>query len=69
MKAAGIAGVQRRRYRKTMDSAHDLPIAPNILSRQFDVTAIATTEHVRSDSDGPMAVDEPARAGVWALSR
>jgi len=46
MKAAGIAGVQRRRYRKTMDSAHDLPIAPNMLSRQFDVTAIATTERI-----------------------
>jgi len=44
--ALGIAGVQRRRYRKTTDSAHDLPIAPNILARQFDVTAIATTERV-----------------------
>jgi len=46
MKAAGIAGVQRRRYRKTTDSTHDFPIAPNTLARQFDVTTIETTERV-----------------------
>ena len=44
MKAAGISGVQRRRYRKTTDSAHDFPIAPNTLARRFDVTKIETTE-------------------------
>ena len=46
MKAAGISGVQRRRYRKTTDSTHDFPIAPNTLARRFDVTKIETTERV-----------------------
>jgi transposase InsO family protein len=37
MKKAGIECKQRRRYQVTTDSRHTLPLAENILSRQFDV--------------------------------
>ncbi len=51
----GLAPVYKRRYRVTTDSDHDLPIAANVLDRQFDgwatdrawagdVTYIATQE-------------------------
>jgi putative transposase len=46
MKAAGIAGVQRRRFRKTTDSGHDLPIAENILARRFDINIVGSTNRV-----------------------
>jgi transposase InsO family protein len=46
MKAAGIAGIRPRRFRKTTDSAHALPIAKNVLARSFDVTRIARTNSV-----------------------
>ncbi len=46
MKAAGIAGIQPRRFRKTTDSAHALPIANNVLARSFNVTQIAHTNSV-----------------------
>ena len=41
MKAAGIKGVAPRRFRKTTDSGHALPIAENLLDRRFDVKEIA----------------------------
>jgi transposase InsO family protein len=55
MKSAGIQGRSKRRFKRTTDSRHADPIAPNILDRQFevqapnevwvtDVTAIATWE-------------------------
>jgi len=37
MKVRGIEGIRPRRFRKTTDSAHDLPIADNLLARKFDV--------------------------------
>lgn len=51
MKERGIQGKKRRRFRKTTDSKHGLPVAPNLLARDFtqdapnkvwvtDVTAI-----------------------------
>ncbi len=40
MKSVGIAGITPRRFRITTDSAHDLPVAPNILARKFDVAEI-----------------------------
>ena len=43
MKAAGIAGIRPRRFRRTTDSAHALPIASNVLARSFDVMQIAQT--------------------------
>ncbi len=53
MKERGIQGKKRRRFRKTTDSNHGLPVPPNLLARDFtqdapnkawvtDVTAIYT---------------------------
>ena len=42
MKAPGIKGIAPRRFRKTTDSTHALPIAENILDRQFDIKEIAS---------------------------
>jgi putative transposase len=39
MKEAGLAGRMRRRFRKTTDSKHSFPIAPNVLERDFSTTA------------------------------
>lgn len=35
MRVAGLRGRIRRRFRKTTDSNHTLPIAPNLLNRRF----------------------------------
>lgn len=35
MREANLRGKIRRRFRKTTDSRHELPIAPNLLNRQF----------------------------------
>jgi putative transposase len=51
----GLAGRRRRRFRATTDSRHTLPVAPNVLDRQFaqpapdrawvtDITYISTGE-------------------------
>jgi len=40
MKSAGIEGIRPRRFRKTTDSSHTLPIAANILDRQFGITEV-----------------------------
>jgi len=39
MKQEGIRGVQKRRFVVTTDSNHTLPVAPNILERQFEALA------------------------------
>ena len=55
MQQQGIRARGKRRFKVTTDSAHDLPIAPNLLDRQFtvdapnkvwagDITYIATDE-------------------------
>jgi transposase InsO family protein len=55
MRGAGLVTKQKRRFRRTTDSAHDRPIAPNLLARNFepeapnvawagDVTYVATDE-------------------------
>lgn len=46
MKKAGIAGIRPRRFRKTTDSGHALPIAENVLARKFDVVEIAEKNRV-----------------------
>jgi len=46
MKAAGVAGIRPRRFRKTTDSDHGHPVAKNVLARAFDVKQIAQTNHV-----------------------
>lgn len=38
MRRAGIAVRQRRRYKLTTHSAHDHPVAPNVLQRDFSAT-------------------------------
>jgi putative transposase len=37
MRREGIAGRRKKRFRKTTDSKHPHPIAPNLLERKFDV--------------------------------
>ena len=55
MRQRGLAGRRRRRFRATTDSRHTLPVAPNVLDRQFvqpapdvawvtDITYILTGE-------------------------
>lgn len=38
MRQHAIVGRPKRRYRQTTDSAHDQPVAPNLLARQFSAT-------------------------------
>lgn len=40
MKHAGLSASVRRRFRKTTDSNHRSPVAPNVLGRAFDVGPI-----------------------------
>lgn len=39
MRKNGIRAKHKRRYKATTDSKHALPVAPNLLDRQFDVSA------------------------------
>jgi len=39
MRQNGLKAHQKRRFRKTTDSNHSFPIAPNVLERLFDVEA------------------------------
>jgi putative transposase len=39
MRQSGLKARQKRRFRKTTDSRHPFPIAPNIVEREFDVEA------------------------------
>jgi putative transposase len=39
MKANGIRARHKRRYKATTDSKHALPVAPNLLDRQFETSA------------------------------
>ena len=41
MRQQGLRGRAPRRYRATTDSAHALPIAPNVVERDFEVTALS----------------------------
>ena len=38
-KAAGIRCIHKRKFRVSTDSKHQLPIAPNLLGRQFNQLA------------------------------
>lgn len=55
MRQEGLAGVRRRRFKRTTQSRHNLPVAPNLLAQDFtspapnrkwvsDITFIPTTE-------------------------
>ena len=46
MKAAGIEGIRPRRFRKTTDSTHALPIAENVLNRNFDILKVGDVNRV-----------------------
>jgi transposase InsO family protein len=39
MKSLGLQARGKRRFKATTNSAHDLPIAPNLLARNFTVDA------------------------------
>ena len=39
MRERGIEARRKRRFRRTTDSNHTMPIAPNVLARQFDAKA------------------------------
>ena len=36
MKKAGVSVKRRKKFKRTTDSNHKLPIAPNLLNRQFE---------------------------------
>lgn len=38
MNKAGVSLKKRRKYKATTDSKHNLPVAPNLLNRQFEVS-------------------------------
>jgi len=38
MRANGVRAKHKRRYKVTTDSRHTLPVAPNLLNRQFETT-------------------------------
>ena len=38
MGLAGVKAKQKKKYKATTDSKHDLPVAPNLLERNFDVS-------------------------------
>ena len=46
MKAAKIAGISPRRFRKTTDSDHALQIAENVVARTFDVDVIGAKNRI-----------------------
>ena len=37
MKLAGVTAKQKKKFKATTDSKHNLPVAPNLLNRQFEV--------------------------------
>ena len=39
MKLAGVAAKQRKKFKATTDSNHQLPVAPNFLQRKFSIAA------------------------------
>ena len=41
-KELGLRCIQNRKFRATTNSAHDLPVAPNLLDQKFDVDAPGT---------------------------
>ena len=38
MRVAGVSVTRKKKFRVTTDSNHNLPVAPNLLNRQFDVS-------------------------------
>ena len=44
MRELRVKGIQRKRFRRTTNSKHEHPIAPNVLNRQFDPQKIAAPD-------------------------
>ena len=68
MRAAGLRAKARRAFRTTTDSAHTLPIAPNVLDRQF---AVAEARESRWPFDDAWVADItylPTREGWLYLA-
>ena len=38
MKLSGVEAKQKKKFKATTDSKHDLPVAPNLLERNFEVS-------------------------------
>jgi putative transposase len=54
MRDKGLVAVQRRRFKRTTQSAHSYPITPNLLERDFTVTArdrawVADITYIRTE--------------------
>lgn len=60
MRAAGLRAKARRAFRLTTDSAHTLPIAPNVLARQF-----AVAEAPGAAAPGAAAREPPPLDRAW----
>ncbi len=59
MKKAGVSVIHRKKFRITTDSKHHLPVAPNLLDRNFQVEqpdSVWCGEHYLSVDHGRMAV-------------
>lgn len=63
MQAAGLRAKARRAFRTTTHSAHTLPIAPNVLARQFAVAAAPG-----ADAPGPAEPQPLDRAWVGDIT-
>jgi putative transposase len=46
MKSAGLKGISPRRFRRTTDSNHTLPIADNLVGRRFKPAAVESSQAV-----------------------
>jgi len=78
MRAAGLQARRRRRFAVTTDSAHTLPIAPNVVARDFAVGGAVNTVWVSDTTYIPtregwlylaVVIDLASRAVVgWAAS-
>jgi putative transposase len=56
MQSAGIAGQQRRKFCRTTDSRHGLPVAANLLNCQFEMTQPWFSQLVANLSDDQFAM-------------
>jgi putative transposase len=58
MRSRGLVARQKRRFRRTTDSRHALPLAPNVLDRQFHASRLGDRRDVHHDRRG---LDVPGR--------
>ena len=46
MKLAGVEAKQKKKFKATTDSKHDLPVAPNLLERNFEVSGWSMSNRI-----------------------